>query len=162
VGSDSVESRSRVGVVRYPQFEDLLEFEVDGGDTDFPVIFLESVPETSWIHLSMIFVLDVRINAKSNVSYCFVGVLFPFFAFVLVSFDFGEVVGSSPICDRGGRQFVNDLPLSLTKQVACHGRGPLLIVGAGEDGDSGEHGRHLDEIRSANQGVVSVCFATYE
>ena len=32
-----------------------------------------------------------------------------------------------------------------------------MVVGAGEDGNGGDHGGHLDEIGSTNQGVVSVC-----
>jgi len=162
MGFDFVESGSWVGIFWYPEFEDLLEFEVNGGDSDFPVVFFEGVPKLRWIHLSSVFVLDIWIKAKSDIPYSFVGGFLPFLAFVFVSFYFREVVGGSPICDRGGRQFVNDFPLSLTEQITRHGGSPLLIVGAGEDRDGGEHGSHLDEIRSANQGVVSVCFATYE
>jgi len=156
VGDDSIESGGWIGVVRYSEFEDLLEFEVDGGDSDLPVVFLEGGPELLWIHLSTVFVLNVWIEMKPDISYSLVGGFLPFFAFVLVSFHFGEIVSGSPIRDRGGRQFVDDFPLSLTEQVARHGGGPLLVVGASEDGDGGEHGRHLDEIKSTNQGVVSV------
>jgi len=115
VGDDSVESGGWVGVVRYSEFEDLLEFKIDGGDTNLPVVFLEGGPELLRIHLSTVFVLDVWIEVKSDVSYGFVGGFLPFFAFVLVSLYFRKVVGGSPIGDRGGRQFVDDLPLSLTE-----------------------------------------------
>jgi len=146
VGDDSIESGGWVGVVRYSELEDLLEFEVDGGDTNLPVVFLEGGPELLWIHFRTVFVLDVWIETKPDVSYGFVGGFLPFFALILVSLYFREVVSGSPIGNRGGRHLVDDLPLSLTEQEARHGGGPLLVVWAGKDGDGGEHGRHLDEI----------------
>jgi len=94
---------------------------------------------------------------KPNVSYGLVGSLFPFFTFVLISLDFGGIVGGRLVLDGGWCWFNDNFPLSLTEQKAHHGRGPLLVVGAGEDRDCREHGRHLDEMRSTNQGIVSIC-----
>jgi len=115
VGDNPIESGGWVGVVRYSEFEDLLEFKVDGGDTNLPVVFLEGGPEFLWIHLSTIFVLNVWIETEADISYSLVGGFLPFFAFFLVSLYLREVVGGSPVGNRGGRQLFDDLPLSLTE-----------------------------------------------
>ena len=45
VGSDFIESGSWVGIVRDLDVKNLLEFEVDGGDSNLSVVVLEVVPK---------------------------------------------------------------------------------------------------------------------